>query len=130
MKVLKLDVDFKPPEDWLKLWIETRIKMLEYLKYKVKGYKIVETNRGFHAYFYLEHDVDDNTANMLQFLLGDDATRVKINVNRIKRGVKYWNKLFSRVRYIKHGTIVECPYCNGKFIVRRRGGRWILQIKP
>lgn len=107
MKLLKVDVDFHPPKEWLTEWIHIRIRMLPPIEY----YKIFETKRGFHVYFKLHDDVSGEEANRLQFLLGDDATRVKINQWRIKRGIKHWNKLFHKVLYRRKAKALTCYYC-------------------
>jgi len=115
MTVLKIDIDFKPPKYWMELWKRTRISMLKELGYDVKRIRIYETKRGLHIFIYLEQEIpDDEIINMLQFLCGDDATRVKINQWRIKRGFKDWNKLFSDVIYRKKARVVTCFYCGNK----------------
>lgn len=100
--ILKLDVDIKVPKKWIELWKKTRIAILESLGYKVE--KIIihpSSKRGFHGWIYIKEKTTDKETNMLQWLLGDDTTRVFINMLRIKRGFIYWNKLFSRVRWRK-----------------------------
>lgn len=114
IRVLKIDLDIKPPKEWMVIWYVTRNLILEQLGYKVVKTIQKETQRGLHIYIHLDKPVDDETANMLQFLLGDDHTRVKINQWRIERGVKRWNKLFHRVLYKKKAKVVECWYCGNK----------------
>jgi hypothetical protein len=111
MKVLKIDIDFQPPERWLKLWIETRFNMLRSLGYTPYSYSTFETTRGIHIYIHLKEELPDETVNMLQFLCGDDPTRVKINQWRIKRKIPHWNKLFFKVKYRKKAKTVTCYYC-------------------
>ena len=111
MKLLKIDIDFHPPKEWLNKWISTRIDILKGLGYCTEYYKIFPSKRGFHAYFKLYQDIADEEANRLQFLLGDDATRVKINQWRIKRRIKIWNKLFHKVLYRRKAKVLECYYC-------------------
>lgn len=114
MKLLKLDCDFHPPKEWLTEWIKTRIQLLNSLKKYIEYYKIFPNKRGFHAYFKLRQDVTDEEANKLQFLLGDDHTRVKINQWRIKRKIKHWNKLFHKVLYRRKAKVLTCFYCGNK----------------
>jgi hypothetical protein len=114
MKVLKLDMDFKPSKQWLKEWVETRYFLLEKLGYRAVEHDIFETTRGIHIYIKLDREVSDREANKLQFLLGDDYTRVKINQWRIERGIKNWNKLFHKVLYRKKAKTVTCYYCGNK----------------
>ena len=111
MTMLKIDIDFKPPKPWLEEWIETRRNMLEHLGYEIERISIFDTKRGIHAYIKIKQKISDEETNKLQFLLGDDHTRVKINQWRIKRGIKRWNKLFHRVLYRKKRKTVKCWYC-------------------
>lgn len=122
MKLLKVDVDFHPPKEWLNEWINTRIRMLPPIEY----YKIFFGKRGFHVYFKLYKDVSGEDANRLQFLLGDDATRVKINQWRIKRGIKHWNKLFHKVLYRRKAKVLTCFYCGNKIPVP---DKWFEKVK-
>ena len=97
--VVKLDVDWKPPKKWREEWIETRKLILNHLGYKVV--KVVEepssSRRGSHYWLHLDKKVSDMTLVRLSYLLGDDETRTRINFLRVKRGIKNWNKLFSKV---------------------------------
>ncbi|MCM8802828.1 MAG: hypothetical protein NC827_05930 [Candidatus Omnitrophica bacterium] len=116
--VLKIDIDYKPNQYWLNKWIKTRKFILERMKCKVLRTNIFETKRGFHAYFVIDKKLNDNQLNMLQFLLGDDATRVKINEWRIKRGIRRWNKLFSKILWRKKAKAVRCWYCGNVIPLR------------
>lgn len=120
MKLLKIDIDFKPPKEWFDLWKQTRVLMLNYLGLRVEYIKKFETRRGIHVYVKLVEDVTDEDANLLQFLLGDDATRVKINQWRIKRGVRRWNKLFHKVLYRRKPKTLTCYYCGNVIPVPER----------
>ena len=73
-----------------------------------------ESTRGRNFFITIRENVDDETINMLQFLLGDDHTRVKINEWRIDRGVKNWNKIFTRKIYRKRTEMIECWYCGNQ----------------
>lgn len=100
--ILKCDIDFKPPQEWLELWKKTRHILLEKLGYHVHDIFLHPTDFGWHVIIHLGDEVDDSfQVNMLQFLLGDDHTRVKINFERNKRGEKYWNILFTNVIWRK-----------------------------
>jgi hypothetical protein len=114
MTLLKIDIDFKPPKEWMQYWIETREKMLRDFGFTPEYVKVFETTRGIHVYIKIKEDVSAKTTNMLQFLCGDDPTRVKINMWRIERGIPYWNKLFHRVLYRKKQKVIECYYCGNK----------------
>ena len=117
MKMLKIDIDFHPPKEWLMNWVNTRTEMLRKLGYIIEYFRIFKTKRGLHIYFKLTKDVMAEEANRLQFLLGDDATRVKINQWRIKRGIKRWNKLFHKVLYRRKAKVLTCYYCGNKIPV-------------
>ncbi|OYT41350.1 MAG: hypothetical protein B6U78_03080 [Candidatus Aenigmarchaeota archaeon ex4484_224] len=100
MSLLKIDIDHKEPFDkWKKEWIETRKKILEFFGFKVEDIVIYESGskRGYHIYIKIDKEIPDEEINKLQFLLGDDLTRVVINMRRIERGVGYWNVLFSKI---------------------------------
>ena len=117
MKLLKVDIDFHPPEEWITDWIMTRWHILAVLGHDIDYIKMFKTKRGLHFYIKLSKNLDDETANMLQFMMGDDATRVKINAWRIKRGIKRWNKLFHKVLYRRKAKVLTCYYCGNKIPV-------------
>lgn len=118
--MLKIDLDYKPPEEWLEDWKQSREQMLYVLGYDVEYTKTFDTKRGMHVYILLKQNVDAETGNRLQFLCGDDHTRVKINAWRIKRGIKRWNKLFHKVLYRKKAKVLTCFYCGNKIPVPDR----------
>ena len=115
--MLKVDIDFHPPKEWLNKWIDTREAIIEKSELSIEYCKVFPTKRGFHAYFKLNEDLPAEEINRLQFLLGDDATRVKINQWRIKRGIKRWNKLFHKVLYRRKAKVLTCYYCGNKIPV-------------
>ena len=117
MKVLKIDIDFKAPKPWRHVWSATRFGILKDLGFNVIHFKEIESSRGFNYFIRLDKDIDDETVNMLQFLLGDDHTRVKINAWRIERGVKRWNKIFDRKIYRKDAKTIDCWYCGNKIMI-------------
>jgi len=114
MSVLKIDIDVKFDEGWFGYWIETRKIMLESLGFKVLRVFSHETKKGVNFFFHIKPDCDNELINMLQFLLGDDHTRVKINAWRITRGIKHWNKIFDRKLWRKNQKVIECWYCGNK----------------
>ena len=118
MTLLKVDLDIHPPEEWLKDWVKTRKAILKKFGLKPEYIKIFKTKRGLHIYIKINQELSDIQINKLQFLLGDDCTRVKINNWRIERGVPYWNKLFSKVLYRKKSKVVECYYCGNVIPLR------------
>ena len=100
---LKIDVDLKLPSKWLEMFIKSRKVMLEGLGFEVEEIVERETERGHHFWIKInsKKKLSDMDINMLQFLCSDDWGRVIINAYRIKRGVKKWNKLFSKVIWRK-----------------------------
>ena len=114
MKLLKIDLDYKPPKKWLEMWIATRGEMLNRLGHTVERIDMFTTKRGMHIYIKLGEDVSADVANLLQFLSGDDHTRVKINAWRIERGIKRWNKLFHKVLHRKKAKALTCYYCGNR----------------
>lgn len=117
MTLLKIDLDIKPSKEWLKDWIRTRKMILWSELIRPSKVDIFETSKGLHIYFTVPDKLDDEEINRLQFLLGDDHTRVKINQWRIEHKVKGWNKLFSKVYYRKKSKFIECWYCGNKIPV-------------
>jgi len=114
---LKIDIDFKPPQSWRLEWIMTRLTLLDILGYTPIDCFEFETTRGLHYYIKIKEHLPPEEINKLQFLLGDDPTRVKINQWRIKRGIKNWNKLYHNVLYRKKDGIIKCPRCQYEFRV-------------
>jgi len=111
MSKLKVDLDVKVPERLLKSWIETRQAIIHALGYSWHGYDVFATHRGYHIYIYIKEKLPDEEENNVQFLLGDDHHRFKINSWRIARGVKRWNKLFHEVIYRRKRKAIVCPSC-------------------
>lgn len=90
---LKIDCDWLPPADWL-------LDYLDLIKRVVPNYKIALAKksiggRGYHFIIDMKEPVSDMEACRLQFLLGDDRTRCRLNFARIKAGIEGWNKLWS-----------------------------------
>lgn len=114
MSILKIDIDFKPPEEWLECWIDTRYAILEYIGYTVNRISRHETTKGQNFFIEIDNELPSTEINKLQFLLGDDHTRVKINQWRIERGIKHWNKIFDRKLFRKKAKMITCWYCGNK----------------
>jgi hypothetical protein len=86
--------------------VDTRLEQ-EYVQYsiyilakhgiKVEWIKSTRTHHGRHYYIKIDPPVDAQTANRLQYLLGDDAKRVDFNQARINSRLVGWNKLFETV---------------------------------
>lgn len=112
--VLKVDIDYKAPEKWLLIWEQTRKVLLIGLGFTVERIVKHETTKGQNYFIEIKEELSPETTNMLQFLLGDDHTRVKINQWRIERGIPHWNKIFDRKLWRKGTKTVECWYCGNQ----------------
>jgi hypothetical protein len=97
----KVDLDMKIPLKWKKLYLYTRKIILRYFKFE--DIKIVdrESEKGHHFFFVCKHHkkLTPVDCNMVQFLLGDDTSRVLINMRRIVKGIPWevGNVLFDYV---------------------------------
>ena len=114
--VLKLDVDWMPDDPgWLEEWRRARRLVLEGLYgLEVLRFYIDRTERGFHAWIHVASPrrLGDADVNRLQFVLGDDATRCKINADKIRNGIGDWNRLFSKVIWRRKSRYyVRCERC-------------------
>jgi hypothetical protein len=105
--VLTVDHDVRFDKWGWKETYERAVKAsLEALGFKVSKIisKTSSSRRGLHYWIHIEapNKLTDEQMNMLQFIAGDDRTRVRINQLRIKRGIqKFWNKCFDHVTYTK-----------------------------
>jgi len=100
--IFKTDFDIKLPEKWLKDLIKAKEAVLEAFHYQPLEIICRDTERGYHFWHKcLGKPIDPMEMNKMQLLLFDDWGRVIINAYRIKRGVKKWNKLFSKVIWRK-----------------------------
>jgi len=110
--VLKVDIDYKAPETWLFKWEKTRMLILEkYYQLHVLRVTRHNTTKGQNYFIEIKEELTAGEINELQFMLGDDHTRVKINAWRIERGIPHWNKIFDRKLWRKKAKTVECWYC-------------------
>lgn len=103
-RCLHKDWDFRPTKRWIRVYLETITNTYEHLGYKVEEIIIKKRGRGFHIWTHIisKKPFTEDEVNMLQWLAGDDITRVRINRLRTRRGMKmFWNKLFSKVIWRK-----------------------------
>jgi hypothetical protein len=94
MKTLKIDCDWVPPREYVAEYVCRVIPLV--LGNDLKKVKIKRSRRNLHFIITLNKHVDDDTVCKLQFLLGDDRNRCKMNYQRLIAGMKNgeWNKLF------------------------------------
>jgi len=102
MTILKLDLDFKANKDWMHEFIETRKSILEGMGYEVSDVIIRESGSGdgYHMWIFISPDVKSNMKILkLQFILGDDQTRCKINYSRLKNQspILDWNIFYDQI---------------------------------
>ena len=114
MTILKIDVDIKLSPTWRELWEKTRELMLTSMGLTMKRMAMHETTKGQNYFIEVAEKLTPEGTNLLQLLLGDDHTRVKINAWRIERGIKRWNKIFDRKLWRKKQKVIECWYCGNK----------------
>ncbi|MEM2293383.1 MAG: hypothetical protein QXX41_08920 [Nitrososphaerota archaeon] len=111
--VLMLDIDFMP-KPWYDKWLETREVMLNHLGYKLtKAIKHPSpSGKGLHVWLHIKGPpLTDMEKVKLQFFMGDDPVRSKINYRRVRRGIKsWWNKLFS-VKHVRAKPSKRCMNC-------------------
>ena len=94
-KELKVDMDWRPPQSWIVAYTYAMDTLLmTYLHGNSRDWSWEETKHGFHIRIYLREPIEDVEAMMLQFLLGDDRVRCKLNYGRWKAGIEDWNKLW------------------------------------
>jgi hypothetical protein len=108
VSVLKIDKDCFVDRDWVEDYVHVVvIPVCSFFGVAVKSVKICNSKRkGQHFYIEIE-PVDANLANRLQWLLGDDCSRVDFNRARIESGLTEWNKLFEVA-----GRRLRTIYCN------------------
>jgi len=120
--ILKIDLDEHLIKKWKKEWIKTRKAILKCMNFRVVDITIKDSpsGRGHHIWieFRATRNVSDAELNKMQWLCGDDATRVQINIWRIKRGVTFWNKLFSEVIWKRKSQNNYCKHCKILTLVR------------
>jgi hypothetical protein len=97
--LLMIDLDFVPYKSWLKHYRPKVQLALQSYGMKARSIKITSSNhKGYHVRIYLDKPVPARLANLLQWLLCDDAARVGFNQARINIGFDEWNKLFEAPR--------------------------------
>jgi len=95
--ILKIDKDCHVNQSLEADYVRQTIEILSRHHLNVLSIKASRTTHGRHYYIQIDPPVDSNTANQLQYLLGDDAKRVSLNHARINSGLEDWNLLFESV---------------------------------
>ena len=95
--VLKIDKDCHVDTKLNREYVHTIIDICRKHGVRVLSIKTSITAHGRHFYIRIGPPVEAQTANKLQYLLGDDSRRVDFNRARIEPGLLGWNKLFESV---------------------------------
>jgi len=100
--VFKIDKDNKLPFDKFKKdWLNLVRDILEKEKLKLVDVVVKESpsKRGYHIWVHAEgkRKLKNMDFVRIQYLLGDDETRAYLAIKRIERGIRHWNKMFSKI---------------------------------
>jgi len=95
--ILKIDKDCHIDSKLEFQYIQDALAILSRRGITVLKVQATRTCHGRHYYFHLAEPVDAQTANRLQYLLGDDPRRVDFNQARINSGLLHWNLLFETI---------------------------------
>jgi hypothetical protein len=95
--ILKIDKDCHIDSKLEFEYIRDALAILSRRGITVLKIEATRTCHGRHYYFHLAEPVDAQTANRLQYLLGDDPRRVDFNRARINSGLPNWNVLFETI---------------------------------
>jgi hypothetical protein len=101
-----IDIDKKS----LREFYDRYIFVQKYLKFKLLGYEIAETKKGYHVRLIVDlpYEYSDKDIVLLQLLLGDDWKRATINYFRVIHNLDDWNVLFrKKYRIFKAGNLFK-----------------------
>jgi len=91
---LKIDIDAQLEADLSERYIQHVVEVCKKHRARVLRVKQSETIHGRHYYIEINPPVQAHEANVLQFLLCDDARRYAFNKARVDAGFLEWSKLF------------------------------------
>jgi hypothetical protein len=102
--ILKLDLDYFLPKQYLEQWRKSRIGLLYAIGFKVSFINISPSSkRGYHVWISIQSPrrLKAKEIIILQLICGSDPSREFINNARLRRKMplKTSNKLFSKVIY-------------------------------
>jgi len=102
-QVLKIDLDIKVRESWLKYWVYTRVQILNQNGIEVTNVITRKSaRRGYHIWFHLRNSITYDQVEYYRFLCGDDTSRIWFH--RQRRGFvnrKFFDLLFSEKKRIE-----------------------------
>jgi hypothetical protein len=98
ISVLKIDKDRLVDRSWIRDYVYVILAVCRLNHAKVNSIQMCRsTNKGLHFYIEIQPSLLAESANRLQWLLGDDCLRVDYNRARIRSGYPDWNKLFEKI---------------------------------
>jgi hypothetical protein len=108
ISTLKIDKDCLVDRSWIRDYVHVILTVCRLNHVKVNSVEICRsTNKGLHFYIEIQPPLLAESANQLQWLLGDDCRRVDYNRARIRSRYPDWNKLFERIGQ-RFETLYRC----------------------
>ncbi len=103
---MKLDIDQKMKYTELAQMLINKTDAIREVVNKIYPtvFEVYKTHKGYHIYIttYYKHKLSDKKIVELQLIYGSDPQREIHNLERIKRGIKNWNVLFSSKYKLKN----------------------------
>jgi hypothetical protein len=95
---LKIDKDIHVDRTWIPVYVRVIKTVCRLNGVSVTSIRMCRSARkGQHYHIDIHPSLSADSANRLQWLLGDDCLRVDYNRARIQSGLDDWNKLFERI---------------------------------
>ena len=95
---LKIDKDIHVDRTWIRDYVRVIKEICKLNGVRVTSIQMCRsTRKGHHYYIRVRPPLLADSANRLQWLLGDDCLRVDYNRARIQSHLNDWNKLFEDV---------------------------------
>ena len=91
---IKIDMDWRPPEGYLEHYRNLIITVLH--QWAIFDFTVEreKSKHGWHFVIKIDDEIEDEICLLLQFILGDDRTRCRLNYARWKAKIPDLNKLF------------------------------------
>ena len=91
---IKVDMDWRPPKGYIDHYENLVCTVMEQWGIEYDFVNWFSSLHGWHVRVHLMEAIEDDVCLLLQFLLGDDRTRCRLNYARFEAGILDWNKLF------------------------------------
>ena len=92
---LKIDKDIHVDRTWIRDYVRVIKEICKLNHVRVTSIQMCRsTRKGHHYYINIQPPLPADSANRIQWLLGDDCLRVDYNRARIQSRFNDWNKLF------------------------------------